>query len=93
MHKCLSFINPFTFILSFKPTNYIPTSIVQYISEMQKSKEWGCRDGMHYAKNHGNKKIPLAIYTMKDTSKIMRNPSLHSSGKGLHMIVLVSLIV
>ena len=23
--------------------------------------EWGCRDGMHYAKNHGNKEIPLAI--------------------------------
>ena len=23
--------------------------------------EWGCRDGMHHAKNHGNKVIPLAI--------------------------------
>ena len=23
--------------------------------------EWGCRDGMHHAKNHGNKEIPLAI--------------------------------
>ena len=23
--------------------------------------EWGCRDGMHYAKNHGNKEMPLAI--------------------------------
>ena len=22
---------------------------------------WGCRDGMHHAKNHGNKEIPLAI--------------------------------
>ena len=31
--------------------------------------------------------------TIKDTSTIMRNPSLHSSDKGLRMIVLVSLIV
>ena len=31
--------------------------------------------------------------TIKDTNTIMRNPSLHSSGKGLRMIVLVSLIV
>ena len=31
--------------------------------------------------------------TIKDTSTIMRNPSLHNSGKGLRMIVLVSLIV
>ena len=23
--------------------------------------EWGCRDGMHHARNHGNKEIPLAI--------------------------------
>ena len=23
--------------------------------------EWGCRDGMHHAKNRGNKEIPLAI--------------------------------
>ena len=23
--------------------------------------EWGCRDGMHHANNHGNKEIPLAI--------------------------------
>ena len=30
---------------------------------------------------------------IKDTSKIIRNPSLHNSGKGLHMIVLVFLIV
>ena len=31
--------------------------------------------------------------TIKETSTIMRNPSLHNSGKGLRMIVLVSLIV
>ena len=31
--------------------------------------------------------------TIKDTSTIMRNPSPHNSGKGLRMIVLVSLIV
>ena len=23
--------------------------------------EWGCRDGIHHEKNHGNKVIPLAI--------------------------------
>ena len=23
--------------------------------------EWGCRNGMHHAKNRGNKEIPLAI--------------------------------
>ena len=48
--------------------------------------------GMHHAKIRGNKEIPLAILS-KDTSTIMRNPSLHDSGKGLRMIVLVSLIV
>ena len=31
--------------------------------------------------------------TIKDTSTIMCNPSLHNSGKGLRMVVLVSLIV
>ena len=31
--------------------------------------------------------------TNKDTSTIMRNPSLHNSGKGLRVIVLVSLKV
>ena len=47
--------------------------------------------GMHHKKSwkQGN---PLSN-TIKDTSTIMRNPSLHDSGKGLHMIVLVSLIV
>ena len=47
--------------------------------------------GMHHAKNRGNKE-PLSN-TIKDTSTIMRNPSLHNSDKGLRMIVLVSLIV
>ena len=41
---------------------------------------------MHHAKNRGNKEIPLA-------STIMRNPSVHNAGKGLRMIVLISLIV
>ena len=31
--------------------------------------------------------------TIKDTTTIMRNPSLHNIGKGLRMIVVVSLIV
>ena len=42
--------------------------------------------GMHNAKNRRNKEAILS-------STIMRNPSLHNSGKGLRMIVLVSLIV
>ena len=32
--------------------------------------EWGCRDGMHHAKNRGNRVIP----NINDTSTIMRNP-------------------
>ena len=40
----------------------------------------------------GKQGAPLSN-TIKDTSTIMRNPSLHNSGKGLRMIVLVSLIV
>ena len=47
--------------------------------------------GMHHAKNSGNKKS--SYHTIKDTSTIMRNPSLHIQTKGLRMIVLVSLIV
>ena len=31
------------------------------VEQVQRLNEWGCRDGMHYAKNHGNKEIPLAI--------------------------------
>ena len=40
---------------------------------------------MHHAKNRGNKEAVL--------SRILAQPSLHNSGKGLRMIVLVSLIV
>ena len=34
-----------------------------------------CKDGMHHVKNRGNKlkEIPLAIYTIKDTSTLKRN--------------------
>ena len=49
--------------------------------------------GIHHEKNRGNKDIPLAILSRILYSTIMRNPSLHNSGKGLRMIVLVSLIV
>ena len=31
--------------------------------------EWGCRDGMDHAKNHGNKVIPLAILSRTVSSK------------------------
>ena len=52
--------------------------------------EYGCRDApCEKSWKQGN---PLSN-TIKDTSTIMRNPSLHNSGKGLRMIVLVSLIV
>ena len=47
---------------------------------------------MHHAKNRGKQGNPLSN-TIKDTSTIMRNPSLHNSGKGLRMTVLVSFIV
>ena len=52
--------------------------------------EYGCRDAP--CKKLWKKGNPLSN-TIKDTSTIMRNPSLHSSDKGLRMIVLVSLIV
>ena len=39
--------------------------------------QWGCRDGMHHAKK--SRKSP----SIKDTSTIMHNPSLHNSGKGV----------
>ena len=57
---------------------------------MQSHSEWGCRDGMHNAKNRGNN----LSNTIKDTSTIMRNrlPN-YICREGLHMIVLVSLIV
>ena len=52
--------------------------------------QYGCRDApCEKSWKQGN---PLSN-TIKDTSTIMRNPSLHSSDKGLRMIVLVSLIV
>ena len=52
--------------------------------------EYGCRDApCEKSWQQGN---PLGN-TIKDTSTIMRNPSLHNSGKGLRMIVLVSLII
>ena len=52
--------------------------------------EYGCRDAP--CEKSWKQGYPLSN-TIKDTSTIMRNPSLHNSGKGLRMIVLVSLIV
>ena len=52
--------------------------------------EYGCRDApCEKSWKQGN---PLSN-TIKGTSTIMCNPSLHNSDKGLRMIVLVSLIV
>ena len=67
------------------PTKVTSAKIVQL-------NEWGCRDGMHYAKNHGNIGNPLSN-TIKYTSTIMRNPLPELCREGLRMIVLVSLIV
>ena len=54
--------------------------------------QYGCRDApCEKSWKQGNRN-PLSN-TFKDTSTIMRNPSLHGSGIGLRMIVLVSLIV
>ena len=36
-------------------------SLQKFVEQSAKINELGCRDGMHYAKNHGNKKIPLVI--------------------------------
>ena len=57
-----------------------------------KMNEWGCRDGMHYAKNRGNKEIPLAILS-RILAQSCVTPPYTIQAKGLHMIVLVSLIV
>ena len=52
--------------------------------------EYRCRDApCEKSWKEGN---PLSN-SIRDTCTIMRNPSLHSSDKGLRMIVLVSLIV
>ena len=60
---------------------------------MQKSFiEWGCWDGMHHAKNLGNKEIPLAILSRILAQSCVTPPYIIKA-KGLHVIVLVSLIV
>ena len=43
------------------------------IVQVQILNEWRCRDGMHHAKNNGNKVIPLVASTI-NTSTIMCNP-------------------
>ena len=59
-----------------------------YVEQVQKS--FNMDVGMHHAKNRGNKEISLVI-----PSRILAQScvTLHNSGKGLRMIVLVSLIV
>ena len=47
---------------------------------------------MHHAKNHGNKEIPLATLSRILTQSCVTPPYIYL-GKGLRMIVLVSLIV
>ena len=65
------------------------------MEQVQKSfnlNEWGCRDGMHYAKNRVNKVIPLAILSGILAQSCVTPPYIPKA-KGLRMIVLVSLIV
>ena len=50
------------------------------------------RDGMHHAKNRGNKEIPLAIVS-RILAQSCVTPMPESCREGLHMIVLVPLIV
>ena len=54
--------------------------------------EWGCRDGMHHAKNCGHKEIPLAILS-RILAQACETPLPELCRKGLRMLVLVSLIV
>ena len=54
--------------------------------------EWRCRDGIHHAKNRGNKVIPLAILSRILAQSCVTPPYIIKA-KGLRMIVLVSLIV
>ena len=44
-------------------TEYLPAVSVIFVTSAKiiQVNEWGCRDGMHHAKNCGNKVIPLAI--------------------------------
>ena len=46
-------LKPFT-AKKFMNSVYTSAKIIQL-------NEWGCRDGIHHAKNRGNKVIPLAI--------------------------------
>ena len=41
--------------------NAVFTSDVDESAKIIQLNEWGCRDGMHPAKNHGNKEIPFEI--------------------------------
>ena len=60
--------------------------------EITQLNEWRCRDGMHHAKNRGNKVIPLAILSRILAQSCVTPPYIIKA-KGLRMIVLVSLIV
>ena len=48
---------------------------------------------MHHAKNCGNEEVPVAILSRILAQSCITPPYIRSSGKGLLMIVLVSLIV
>ena len=61
-----------------------------YVEQVQKS--FNMDVGMHHAKNRGNKEIPLAILSRILAQSYVTPPYIIQA-KGLHMIVLVSLIV
>ena len=65
----------------------------KYVEQVQKSFNGDVyRDGMHHAKNRGNKVIPLAILSRILAQSCVTPPYIIKA-KGLRMIVLVSLIV
>ena len=47
--------------LTYACTHARSQTIKKYVEQVQISFNWGCRDGLHHAKNRGNKVIPLAI--------------------------------
>ena len=60
---CCSISSPLLFgLLELCIYSYILDMLQIYTSaKIIQLNEWGCRDGMDHAKNHGNKEIPLAM--------------------------------
>ena len=80
------------YILKYKTCHYHYILYMYTSAKIIQLNVWRCRDEMHYAKNRGNKEIPLAILSrILAQSCVTPLPELRR--EGLRMIVLVSLIV